>query len=120
MTLTVNRANKEEANLADLPDGLRYAEFRRSVSTSGARSLSNSGLIDCAGGTAADFSHPFRQIVMTILVKRSKTWRHSPTLLATIAHIRQAPRAGTLVAGGPEAESRAGGAKRKPDDPEPT
>ena len=48
MTLTVNRAKKEEANLADLPDGLRYAGFRRSVSTSGTRSLSNLGLIDCA------------------------------------------------------------------------
>ena len=34
MTLTVNRTEEKEANWADLLDGLRYAGFRRSVSTS--------------------------------------------------------------------------------------
>ena len=60
-------------------------------SSSLTRSLANLGLIDCAGGRAAHCSDPFRQIVMTILLKRSKHWPHSPTLLATIAQIRQAP-----------------------------
>jgi hypothetical protein len=54
-------------------------------------SLSNLGLIDCASGGAAHCSEPFRQIVMTILLKRSKNQPHSPTWLATIAQIRQAP-----------------------------
>ena len=31
MTLTVNRAEGKEQNWADLLDGLRYDEFRRSV-----------------------------------------------------------------------------------------
>ena len=61
-------------------------------SSSRARSLANLGLIDCAGGRAAHYSDPFRQIVMTILLKRSKNWPHSPPLLAAIAQIRQAPR----------------------------
>ena len=60
MTLTVNRGEEDESNWADLLNGLRYAGFRRSVSTGGA------------------------------------------------------------TAGEPEAESRVGGAKRNPDDPEPT
>ena len=49
------------------------------------------GVIDCAGGRAAHFSDRSRQIVMIILLKRSKNWPHSPPLLATIAQIRQAP-----------------------------
>jgi hypothetical protein len=61
MTLTPNHT-QEEANWADLLDGLRYAGFRRRVST---------------GGAPAD----------------------------------------TPAAGESEDESRAGGAKRKPDDP---
>jgi len=65
MTPTVDCGEAEESNWADLLDGLRYAGFRRRVSTSG------------GGANAA-------------------------------------------AAGGPEAESRAGGAKRNPDDPEPT
>ena len=56
------------------------------------RSLSNVGPIDCAGGRAARFANPFRQIVMTLLLKRSKNRPHSPTWLATLAQIRQAPR----------------------------
>ena len=61
------------------------------VAMNGPRSLSNLGLIDCAGGRAAHFPDPSRQIVMTILLKRSKNWSHSPTLLATITQIQQAP-----------------------------
>ena len=37
MSLTVNRTEEKEANWADLLDGLRYAGFRRSVSTSVAK-----------------------------------------------------------------------------------
>ncbi len=49
-------------------------------------------LIYCAGGRAAHFCDPFRQIATAILLKRSKKWTHSPSLLATIAQVRQAPR----------------------------
>jgi hypothetical protein len=49
------------------------------------RSLSDLGLIYCAGGRAVHFSDPFRQIATAILLKRSKNCPRSPTLLATIA-----------------------------------
>ena len=52
------------------------------------------GLIYCAGGRAPHFPDPFRQIATAILLKRSKKWPCSPTLLATIAQVRQPPRPG--------------------------
>ena len=51
--------------------------------------LSDLGLIYCAGGRAPHFPDPFRQIATAILLKRSKKWPRSPTLLATIAQVRQ-------------------------------
>ena len=65
------------------------------------RSLSGLRLIYCAGGRLAHFSDPFRRIATAILLKRSKKWPHSPTLLATIAQIRQAPREATDCAAFP-------------------
>jgi len=55
------------------------------------RRLPDLGLIYCPGGRAARFSDPFRQIATAILLKRSKKCLHPPTLLATIADIRQPP-----------------------------
>ena len=57
-----------------------------------ARRLSDLGLIYCAGGRAPHFPDPFRQIATAILLKRSKKWPRPPTLLATIAQVRQPPR----------------------------
>ncbi len=51
------------------------------------------GLIYCAGGRASHFPDPFRQIATAILLKRSKKWPRYPTLLATIAQVRQPPSA---------------------------
>ena len=64
------------------------------------------GLIDCAGRRAAHRSDLFRQIVMIILLERSNNWPHSPTLLATIAQIRQAPSHGFDIRGNWQAMRR--------------
>ncbi len=53
------------------------------------------GLMYCAGGRAPHFPDPFRQTATAILLKRSNQWPRPPTLLATIAQVRQPP---TVVA----------------------
>ena len=57
-----------------------------------ARSLSDLGLIYCAGRITAHFSDLFRQLATAIVLKRSQKWSRSVTRLATIAQIQKAPR----------------------------
>ena len=50
MELAVNHTEEKDSNWADLIDGLRYGEFRRSVSKRGA--LSESSDVGAAGSPA--------------------------------------------------------------------